>query len=131
MSIMSTVSEKRKHRRLNLELAVEFAPDGIHDALAPKCGTTRNVSAGGIYFETSMGGTVRQGAEIFLKIAVPQPKGCSAESFALRCEGHVVRIDKLVRRKPEQECLGIAVQFKNKPNVEFHSLNSLLWELGK
>jgi len=87
------------------------------------------VSAGGVYLETSSGVSVESGTELILKIAVPQRNGEGAtEPLALHCEGRVVRVHKApVASGPGDERLGIAVQFKHRPNIEFQSLSNPLW----
>ncbi len=128
---MSSVSDRRKDQRLPLALDVEFTPGSSQGAGVPCSGVTRNVSAGGVYLETRIGEAIENGTPILLKIAVPKQTEESAEPLVLHCEGTVCRIEKLSDRDDTQGApLGIAVKFDNRPNIEFQSLDSLLWGPG-
>jgi len=124
---MCADSERRRDRRLDLNLEVEFAPRKFHDSSLPCTGRTCNVSAGGVYFESLAAASVSDGMDIVLKIALPIRGEGAPEPLALRCEGKVVRVCRLPG--PEDERLGIAVQFNNRPNVIVQSLTDS-WDAG-
>ena len=124
---MSTVSERRRDRRLELNLDVEFTPRKVYGSSLPGIGRTCNVSAGGVYLETGMGDSVKPGIDLVLKIALPNRDEGATEPLALHCDGKVVRVLKLPC--PDETRFGIAVQFRNRPNVEFQSLTNPPWEL--
>lgn len=126
---MSSVSEKRRDRRLRLDLDVEFTPGRSCDIAVPYTGTTQNVSAGGLYLETYSVGLIERGCDLVLKIGIPRRAEAPADPLVLRCEGTVCRIEQLpVDQETRDERFGVAVRFNNRPNVEFQSLKSLLWE---
>lgn len=130
---MHLTSERRKDRRLSLGLDLEFFIGALASSVIDNdrdpgrgLGRTRNVSAGGVYFATSTGSIVRNDMELVIRIAIPQRGEGDNELLALHCEGKVVRIDKLPGpRHNDDQRLGVAVQFRQKPNVEFQSLSSL------
>jgi hypothetical protein len=124
---MNQTSEKRKDRRLDLSLGIEFTPGNNSGVPVPCRGTTHNVSAGGVYFETSSGYPISNGAEVLLKMALPERVDGSAEPLVLHCKGTVCRIEAL---NEGGERFGIAVRFNDRPNIEFQSLSKLLWDLS-
>ena len=123
---MSSVSERRRDRRLELSLDVEFTPRKVYGSSLPGIGRTCNVSAGGVYIETGMGTPIQTGMDLILKIALPNRDEGATQPLALHCEGKVVRVLKIPT--PDDDRFGIAVQFKNRPNIEFQSLTNPPWE---
>jgi len=123
---MSSVSDRRKDRRLELNLDVEFTPRKVYGSSLPAIGRTCNVSAGGVYLETGMGSSVKAGMDLVLKIALPNREEGASQPLALHCEGKVVRVLRIPC--PDDDRFGIAVQFKNRPNIEFQTLTSPPWE---
>jgi hypothetical protein len=86
---------RRASRRFPLRIGV---------ALDDQAGTTRDVSATGLYFETE---------EIFLssktldfELLLPRPSGAL---LRLRCQGEVVRVE------PAEDHVGVAVRFTHRP----------------
>lgn len=63
-------------------------PSALPVKLADALGTTRDVSAGGVYFEIDSNIVV--GSDISFEIALDAPGG----PMTLRCNGQVVRIDQ-------------------------------------
>lgn len=86
---MQTMIEKRVDERLPTELPVDVGGIG---------GVTRNVSASGIYFETSTPYVV--GSEIDFSVDLETPGG----RMALKCRGEIVRV------KPKDGKVGVAVR---------------------
>ena len=122
---MSAVPERRKERRLDLDLHVEFTEAATPDASAPLKGRTRNVSAGGLFFETA--NPLAAGAELLLDVAIPNRPGEAADPLALHCEGQVLRVVRLAGTSAGER-FGVAVKFSNRPNIESQFLSHLLWE---
>ena len=128
---MSPPSERRKDRRLGLNLNVEFTPGKSSGVAVPCSGTTLNVSAGGVFFETDAAGLIENGMAVFLKIGVPKHAEGSPDPLVLHCEGTVCRIEELPEHdSDDKKPLGVAVRFNNRPNIEFQWLSELMWELG-
>jgi len=124
---MNQVSEKRADRRLSLNFDVEFSP-GLQNGVAVPCaGITRNVSAGGVFFETCSVGNVESGTELLLKISVPRHDGEQGEPLVLKCTGTVCRLEPLDEGRGR---MGLAVQFSKRPNVELDSLSKQQWDPG-
>ncbi len=112
---------------MNLNLGVEFALGKGGGLGAPYAGTTRNVSAGGVYLEVSEPRGIENGMDLILKIAVPKRTEDSPDPFVLHCEGTICRIEYLPNSEGGQERLGLAVKFNNRPNVKSCSLSDLVW----
>ncbi|HUS59204.1 MAG TPA: PilZ domain-containing protein [Planctomycetota bacterium] len=125
-SIMNAALERRKDRRLDLDLHVEFVEETNRGAALPLNGRTRNVSAGGLFLETS--NALPEGALLVLDVAIPKRCGAAAEALALHCEGQVLRVMKLSTDANVEERFGVAVRFMNRPNIESQFLTHLLWE---
>jgi len=123
---MNKISEKRADRRLRLNYEVEFSPTVQNGVAVPCAGTTLNVSAGGVFFETASMCGITDGTELLLKISVPRHGNPSGEPLVLKCTGTVCRIVPL----DDTGRLGLAVHFNNRPNVEFDSLSRQLWDPG-
>ncbi|HUU69570.1 MAG TPA: PilZ domain-containing protein [Planctomycetota bacterium] len=117
---MCSDSERRRDRRLDLSLDVEFTPRKYYGSSLPCTGRTCNVSAGGVYLESPAAGSVTSGMDLVLTIALPHRSEGASEPLALHCEGKVVRVIKLPG--PDDERFGVAVQFNNRPNIEVQSL---------
>jgi hypothetical protein len=81
--------EQRRDERLPTELAVD---------LGGTSGITRNVSASGMYFETSLPYAV--GSEIDFSVDLDTPRG----KLALKCRGEIVRVT------PQGGKVGVAVK---------------------
>ena len=64
--------EKRRDRRLDLSLPLEYTVPAGGVSVVPKTGQTRNVSSSGVYFETEMSCLVGPQMDIHVKIAIPQ-----------------------------------------------------------
>jgi len=124
---MGSVSDRRRDRRLSLGLNVEFTPGASCGVGALYSGTTQNVSAGGLYFQTRSCGLIENGMDLVLKIGIPERAEDSAEPLVLHCEGTVCRIERLLGdNSAGDDRYGVAVKFNNRPNVEFQSLRNLL-----
>jgi len=124
---MNSASDRRKDRRLALNLDVELTPHSSCGTSTSWSGATRNVSAGGVYLQTRPGRPIQNGAAVFLKIAIPNHAKEHADPLVLHCEGTVYRIEKLSGEDNAQGTpMGVAVKFDNRPNIEFQSLDNLL-----
>ena len=97
---------------------------------------TRNVSSGGVYFETAAG-QVSLDDPLSVRIGVPGHEDDAKANLTLVGSGIVRRIEGLAREHivgswPElqvaQGICGVAVQFQQRPTIQLHSLEELLWE---
>jgi hypothetical protein len=65
-------SEKRRHRRLELHLPLEFSPIGQEQGRrTPTRTTCLNISPGGVYFETLSKEDLRPGILLELELTIP------------------------------------------------------------
>jgi hypothetical protein len=82
---------RRQHRRYPLRLRVEL-PDGA--------GVTRNVSEGGVLFETTI--PIKPGQEITFSLVFGEVE--PEYAYRVRCRGEVVRVE------PAGEAINVAVK---------------------
>lgn len=87
--MQSVTRERRRDQRVRRELRVD---------LGAIFGTTRNVSASGMFFETDVPMAI--GCEVSFQVVLETPEG----GRLLRCRGEVVRV------RPEAGRMGMAVK---------------------
>jgi len=125
-------AEKRKDTRLGLVLPLEFSlRDRDNAYFVPRCGQTRNVSSGGVYFETEGEYEIKLGSTLAMRIAVPSCLEGDGSPMTLQGEGKVLRIDSRSSPKrfpDEPRRRGIAVEFSRKPTVRLFSLMEYIAE---
>ena len=130
--LMTEYTERRRDRRLDLSLPIEFTVSAEAVSPLPRTGLTRNVSSGGVYFETTVRQSVLADAPIKVRIAIPRTDDESTSSLSLQGEARVVRVDHLRTDTTDgaesREVWGVAVVFCERPNVRLFSLNDLFWE---
>jgi hypothetical protein len=101
--------DRRHYHRLDMRLPVEVLPVGVAPA-APIRTTTRNVSAGGIYFEAPAD-VLEAGGEVHLSLSVPP--GAGYFPYAGRGTGiaEVVRLDPIGPEGHGHARVGVAARF--------------------
>lgn len=133
----SADSDRRRDKRLSLNLPVQFAA-GAGDDLLLCDGLTHNVSSGGVYLEVPAGRVSRGGA-VALRIGVDQDPASDQPSVTLVGSGVVRRVDQLPEGRvahpwPDmqlrQGIVGVAVQFDTRPTVQLQSLEGFFWRGG-
>lgn len=88
-STVTTRQERRKHRRLEIRLPLQYCPVG--DTGVNLCRTvTRNISTGGLYFDTD-DLDIRPGQLIDLELTIPPGEGYSPY------QGHITGICEVIR----------------------------------
>ena len=112
--------ERRVNPRLDLSVPLSVQKISVESKRdsAPLTTMTRNISAGGVYFNTLQGEDFKPGMRVELKISMPHhsvPVHKMA-SFSLVGKGTVLRIDFPLERSdagpPGEDTLsGVAVQF--------------------
>ena len=115
------VHERRTHRRLDLRLPLEYRKtDAVRGALSHS--TTRNVSTGGLFFET-MAEDIRRGDLIDLHLGVP------ASDDRFPPHGKIVTVGEVVRKSLVSQAdgnaaggvarYGVAARFKQGLKLTF------------
>jgi hypothetical protein len=79
-------SERRKHRRIDMELPMEIFLDGSE---VPLVGSTKNVSAGGVKFVVAR--RLEQNSELEFVLSLP-PEITLCATMKMRCKGKVLRV---------------------------------------
>jgi len=123
-------TERRKDRRLDLSLPVEFVLAQAHGAPLVRTGTTRNVSSGGLYFETERAKALDADSPISIKLAIPQRDENSGSMLALFGNARVCRVDPPAAGAPTEGRCGIAAQFSKRPNVQLWPFDGLFMDQG-
>ena len=84
--------ERRKHRRLQMHLPLEFRR--ANEMSAGQChSVTRDVSTGGIYFETGMD-DLRKGELLNIEMTIPPGEGHFPYQGRVSSVAKIVRTDK-------------------------------------
>jgi len=131
----SSEMNRRRDKRLELALPVQFF-QGDGGELSMSEGVTRNVSSGGVYFE-SAAGSVEDDGELSLRIGVRSTDDGDRPNLTLMGSGAVRRVRKLGSEEVagtwpkahlDQGIYGIAIQFQQRPTVQLQSFEELLWE---
>lgn len=85
-------TERRQHRRLQIQLPVEFYPESQGRQAA--CRTiTKDISSGGIYFEVD-GEPLKKGTRVHLELTVP-PGAHFPYEGRVKSTADVVRIERI------------------------------------
>ena len=88
---VTTKQERRTHRRLEIRLPLQYCP--VDDTGVNVCRTvTRNISTGGLYFETD-DVDLRPGMLIDMELTIPPGEGYSPYQGHITGVGEVVRVD--------------------------------------
>lgn len=90
-STVTTRQERRTHRRLEIRLPLQYCP--VDDTGMNVCRTvTRNISTGGLYFETD-DVDLKPGTLINLELTIPPGEGYSPYQGRITGVGEVMRVD--------------------------------------
>lgn len=113
----STHDERRQHRRLEIRLPMEFSLGEAGGADRVRT-VTRNVSTGGIYFET-LPGDLRPGQTFRLALTVPPGDGYFPFTGQVRGEAEVVRIEPRPSPPQGHDRIGVAARFREDLKLDF------------
>lgn len=113
----SSPNERRQSKRLDMRLPIEVERMTCGSA-GPLRATTRNVSAGGVYFELSSHDLSR-GQEIRLQLNVPPGEGYFPYSGQVRGDAEVVRVEPLPANGHGPARLGVAARFRSELKIDF------------
>ncbi len=131
---MSSDSDKRRDKRLELRLPIKFFKDPT-ESLPMREGVTHNVSSGGVFFEAPASHVMQDGP-VTLRIGVQDKEGDHSPSLTLVGSGAVCRIEPLdpahvigpwSKEQADTGIMGVAVQFHTRPTIQLRSLDELLW----
>ena len=115
---VTTRQERRRHRRLEIRLPLQYCP--TDDSGINMCRTvTRNISTGGLYFETD-DPEIRPGMTIDLELTVPPGEGYSPYQGNITSKGEVIRVDDLgASANAGSRRVGIATRFRDGLRLSF------------
>lgn len=108
--------ERRSYQRLDIRLPVEVLIVG--DESSPIRTTTRNVGAGGLYFEIPSG-SLEAGANVRLSLSVPPGAGYFPYSGRGTSVAEVLRLDSLSPETHGSSRVGVAARFSQPLKFEF------------
>lgn len=110
--------ERRKHRRLEIRLPLQYCPSG--DSGEHLCRTvTRNISTGGLYFETD-DLEIQAGMAIELELTIPPGEGYSPYQGQITSRGEVIRVDDLgPSAHVSTRMVGVATRFRDGLRLSF------------
>ncbi|HUW56960.1 MAG TPA: PilZ domain-containing protein [Planctomycetota bacterium] len=112
-------AERRKNRRLRVRLDIvvrQHVPDGLPGAVEQA--TTRNVSSGDLYFESSLGDRLHIGDVVDVDIELPARSSTIFSEKHLATRGRVVRLGLPSIEEPNRR--GVAIVFLEPP--AFHTV---------
>jgi hypothetical protein len=112
--------ERREWPRLNLKANVEFLSEG-EERHAGRIGTTVNVSAGGVYFQTSEWQGLAEGQEVGIRLSGLSGYGSGPLFRSMRANATVLRVDvpSDEESKPYPKA-GVAARFSDRPCFEVY-----------
>jgi hypothetical protein len=109
--------ERRQHRRLEICLPTE-----IRHTSRPAVGAirtvTRNISTGGIYFE-SPPGDFEPGHSVDVHLSVPPGDGYSPYAGAMHGSAEIVRVDEAAMPTAGAPTVGVAARFRDPLTLTF------------
>jgi hypothetical protein len=91
--LMEQIKERRKHRRLNVRLPLEYRREGSIRGGMNRT-VTVNVSTGGVYFET-VSDELHPGDKLQMEMGVPEGEERFPQHSKIRTGGQVVRIHSI------------------------------------
>ena len=111
--------ERRKHRRLQMHLPLEFSR--VAEQTASQChSVTQDVSTGGIYFETAMD-DLKKGELLDIKMTIPPGEGHFPYQGRVSSIARVVRTKKgSISAQPSANLrMGVGVAFRESFKLSF------------
>lgn len=117
-SVITSKQERRKHRRLDIRLPLQYC--GGADSGVDVCRTvTRNISTGGLYFETD-DPELRPGTVIEMELTIPPGEGHSPYQGRITSVAEVIRVDDLgPTSSAATRRIGVATHFCNSLKLAF------------
>ena len=111
--------ERRKHRRLQMALPLEFRRSA-ESSVGPYHSVTRDVSTGGIYFETVLE-DLRKGELLDIELTIPPGEGHFPYQGRVSSVAVVVRTEKLTSLGLQitNPCIGVAAAFRQSFKLAF------------
>lgn len=115
-------TERRKWPRLQLKLNVEFvAVDGGHRVTGS--GTTANVSAGGVFFQTPDWRGLETGQSVRLHLSGLSGYDLGPLFRSLRGEATILRLEVPEEEEPYTKA-GVAARFDERPRVDVYRFSA-------
>ena len=111
--------ERRESPRLNLTLHVAFLAEG-QEQQASRIGTTTNVSAGGVYFNTSEWQGIESGQEVGLRLSGLSGYQPGPLFRDLRVKATILRVDAPKQPTTPYAKAGVAARFSERPCFEVY-----------
>jgi hypothetical protein len=111
------VSERRRHRRIEMELPIEIF---LNDSDVPAVGSTKDVSAGGVKFVVAR--RLEPNSDVEFVLSLP-PEITLCDTMRVRCKG------KLLRVSPDGELGSTAVASIQKYEFVASAMPSAVSEL--
>lgn len=104
---------------MNLRLNVEFLKEG-EERQAVRVGTTTDVSAGGVRFQTAEWAGLTRGESVGLRLSGLSGYGAGPLFRSLRAKAEILRIVPPAEQAGDYEKAGIAARFVEKPCFEVY-----------
>jgi hypothetical protein len=117
-------AERRQWPRLNLKLNVQFAAEAPQEEGVDGTGTTANVSAGGLYFNTANWKGLEPGQNLQLHLSGLSGYDAGPLFRSLRGKATVLRLDIPGNEETAYSRVGVAVRFDERPRVDVYSLSA-------
>lgn len=117
-AMATTKQERRRHRRLDIRLPLQYC--SADESGVEVCRTvTRNISTGGVYFETD-DLSIQPGTLIDLRLTIPPGEGYSPYQGHISSIGEVVRVDDLgPTAHADTRRIGVATRFRDGLRLSF------------
>ncbi len=126
---MRPASERRRYRRLELSVPMVFTLRTKSGAVVSHAGITRNVSPGGIYFQTAAMQDLQPQQEVTINIVVPRRGNPSEATISLSGTARVLRAERMECQANSHatngEVWGVAAQFTGRPRVDLSTVDDL------
>jgi hypothetical protein len=118
LAIATTREERRTYRRLDIRLPLQYCPK--NDSGTNICRTvTRNISTGGMYFETD-DLELKAGMTLDLELTVPPGEGYSPYQGHIMSVGEIIRVDDLgPAANATTRRIGVATRFRDALRLSF------------
>ena len=117
-------SEKRQWPRLNLKLNVEFVANAPDEQRVGGTGTTANVSAGGLYLNTTDWRQLSLGQHLQLHLSGLSGYDAGPLFRSLRAKATVLRLDIEENGETAYSKVGVALRFDERPRVDVYRLSA-------
>jgi len=126
---MRPITERRKHRRLELQVPVLFTVQCKTGTGITRTGVTQDVSPGGILFRTDSAQDLQPQQELTVKLVIPRQSDPAEATVSLSGEARIVRAERLAPSPSAapggNQRWSVAAQFISRPSVDLSTINSL------